>query len=263
MLPATVWLTYAFVFGAIIGSFLNVVAYRLPRKRSIVFPPSGCPACSSPIQWFDNIPILSFLLLRGRCRRCQAVIPLHYPLVELGCALLSVAVARQANGIGDYFYYFLFVAILITVTLTDLQFKIIPNKISYPGVVLGVGASVMTSDHSLISALLGVLIGGGLFMLVAELFYRLRGIEGLMYGDVKLMAVIGAFLGARPLIWVILCGSASGLIIGWPLVSFRYEGKTAIPFGPFLVLGALIALFFEDTLCRLAFGAECRAIFHR
>ena len=243
-----VLLVVVFVLGATIGSFLNVCIYRMPRNESIVWPGSHCPKCQQAIKAYDNIPIVSFLFLLGRCRQCHASIRWRYPLVEAlnggGYALLlwhydlSWAMAMYA----------LFYSSLIVVTFIDIDYQIIPDRISLPGIVIGLAVSYWM-PQGFVNSLIGFLVGGGLFWLVAEVSLRFFHQEGMGGGDIKLIAMIGAFLGWHLTLLTIFLASLSGAVIGLSLMALKGFGrKTPIPFGPFLALGAVSAMFWGTEI---------------
>ncbi len=239
------------IFGAIVGSFLNVCIFRLPNKESIIWPGSHCPHCKKPIKFYDNIPIISYLLLRGKCRQCHGSISFQYPLVEGITALSSLLLIMKFGLSLSYLIYFLFVAALIVITVIDLYHQIIPDVISLPGIGAGLLASLTVSQITFTNSLLGILLGGGSLFLIATVYQWLFKREGMGGGDVKLLAMIGAFLGWKAVILTILLGSLVGSIIGIILmVSKGKDFKYAIPFGPFLSLGAVIALFYGENLIR-------------
>jgi leader peptidase (prepilin peptidase)/N-methyltransferase len=237
------------IFGAIIGSFLNVCIYRLPKGESIIFPGSHCPHCQRSIPFYDNIPLVSYLLLRGKCRYCKSPISLQYPLVEGVTAFSSFLLFSRFWISWSYFFYFLFIASLIVITVIDLYHQIIPDVISLPGIAVGLVASFILPQLTFLNSLIGVLLGGGSLFLVATFYQWLFKREGLGGGDVKLLAMIGAFLGWRAVILTILLGSLIGSIIG--IIMMMVKGKDlkyAIPFGPFLSLGAAVSLFCGQTI---------------
>jgi len=246
---------FAALFGALVGSFLNVVIVRLPEEgASVVFPASHCPACKNPISWHDNIPLLSFLLLRGRCRRCGARISWRYPLVEAAMAFLALALYQHFGLSMLYPIYFLFCAALIAIIFIDLQHQIIPDLISLPGIVIGFGLSFINPFVSWQDAGLGIVFGGGSFYLVALVYYLLTKREGMGGGDIKLLAMIGAFLGWQSLPFVVFGSSVLGTVVGvWAMVKQRKGGKTVIPYGPFLAIAALLYLFFRQEIFFLFF----------
>jgi len=240
----------AFAFGAVIGSFLNVCIYRLPRDESIVVPSSHCPGCNTPIRPYDNIPLVSYLILRGKCRSCGESISFRYPLVEFLSATFSVVLVLFYGLSLAYIVYYLFVAALIVVTFIDLSHQIIPDEISLPGIVVGAGLSWLTPHVTLVQSLLGILIGGGSLYLVAWGYHLVTKREGMGGGDIKLLAMIGAFIGWKGVLFTILCSSLVGAVVGLVLiaVSSRADGKYAVPFGPFLSLGAVTYLLVGEFL---------------
>jgi len=246
----TLGIVFAMVFGMALGSFLNVCIYRIPLKKSIVRPPSSCPQCGARIRFYDNIPVISYIVLLGRCRHCRAPISLRYPLVEILIGLLSVALFVQFGLRPKTIFLFLFTAALIAIALIDLQHKIIPDVISLPGILIGVTFSFLPSSAiSPIEALIGVVGGGGFLLLVGTVFEKLTGREGMGGGDVKLLAMIGAWMGWKALPFIILISSLTGAVIGGvSLVVTRQGVRSRIPFGPFLALGALVFLFFGDDI---------------
>lgn len=273
-----------FVLGSLLGSFLNVVIWRLPRDESIVSPRSRCPACGALIRWYDNIPVLSFLLLGRKCRSCKASISWRYPLVELLAGLLLLALYLRF-GLGVYLYvYGPFVLALLAITFIDVDHRIIPNEISLPGVLVGFACSFLWPGFWK-ESLLGVLLGGGLLFLLSWGYSLIRGREGMGMGDVKLLAMMGAFLGWRSLLFIALFASVQGVLaalIMWlagvelkpPLPEEDEEGEpasepepdgppekvgffgAAIPFGPFLALAAVEYLFFGAAFFRLLAGGQ-------
>lgn len=238
------------IFGALIGSFLNVVILRLPdEKQSIVFPASHCPRCSSALNWYENIPILSYLFLRGKCGHCKAPISLQYPLVEMTMALLAAAIMFKFQLSIIAAGYFVFSAALLVIIVIDIHHQIIPDVISLPGIVLGVLFSFVNPIVTWQSSLIGLLVGGGVLYAVAFAYYLLRKIDGLGGGDIKLLAMIGAWLGWQSLPFVIFTSSFSGSLIG--LIAMLYQkkgGQTRIPFGPFLSLSALVYMFYSENI---------------
>ncbi len=242
----------AFIFGSLIGSFLNVCIYRLPRNLSIVRPASRCPSCNTPIRPYDNIPILSYIFLGGKCRVCGAKISLRYPFVEFLNAALYVLVLWRF-GIGWYIpLYFLFCSALIVIIFIDLDFQIIPDSITLPGIVIGlIAGSFLLPDPFMRydtlgfrSSIIGFLTGGGLFYAVAVLS---RG--GMGGGDIKMMAMVGSFMGWKTVLMTTFFGSLTGAVLGIMLMAFKGKGrKTKIPFGPFLALGTFVTLFYGQEI---------------
>jgi leader peptidase (prepilin peptidase)/N-methyltransferase len=238
------------IFGAVVGSFLNVVILRLPDDdKSIVYPASHCPRCASPLHWYENIPIVSYLFLRGKCSHCRLPISLQYPLVELMMALLAAALMYQFQLSIAAAGYFLFTAALLVIIFIDIHHQIIPDVISLPGIVLGVLFSLVSDTVTWQSSLIGLLAGGGVLYSVAYFYYLLRKADGMGGGDIKLLAMIGAWLGWQSLPFVIFTSSLSGSIVG--LIAMFYQkkgGRTRIPFGPFLSLSALVYTFYSENI---------------
>jgi len=237
------------IFGALIGSFLNVCIIRLPREESIITPGSHCPHCAKPINFYDNIPVVSYLLLKGRCRYCKESISIQYPLVEGITALGSLALFMRFGPSLSYLFYFSFVAALIVITGIDLYHQIIPDVISLPGIGVGLLASLVIPQINFLDSLIGALLGGGSLFIVATLYQWLFKREGMGGGDVKLLAMIGAFLGWKAVILTILLSSLIGSITGMIMMVLKGKDfKYAIPFGPFLSFGAVIALFYQNEI---------------
>jgi leader peptidase (prepilin peptidase)/N-methyltransferase len=232
-------------FGLIIGSFLNVVAYRLPRGESVVFPASHCPSCDTPIKPYDNVPVLSWLILRGRCRSCHSSISARYPLVEAVTAGLLVAVVLTQGDGADLWLGLAFVILLVPVTLIDLDHRIIPNTLMLIGTVVSVVILLLTDPGALTEHVIAGTAAGG-FLLVAALAYP----GGMGMGDVKLAFVMGLFLG-RNVAPALLAGFLLGSIVGGLIMArkgVKAGRKTKVPFGPFLAVGGLIGLFFGDAI---------------
>ncbi len=253
----------SFILGAIVGSFLNVCIYRLPRDKSIVRPGSSCPGCGAPIRFYDNIPLISYLILRGRCRRCGQSISIRYAAVELLTALLFAALFAIFGLSLELAIALVFTSLLIVISFIDLEFQIIPDALSLGGLLLGVLLSfarttpLFGQDLSIsfgtrlafVHSLLGVLLGGGILYAVAKLYEVIRKAEGMGGGDIKLLAMIGAFCGVTGVIFSLVCGSIIGVLIGIPLMLVKRQGtKYAVPFGPFLSLGALLYVFAGNRL---------------
>jgi leader peptidase (prepilin peptidase) / N-methyltransferase len=231
--------------GAIFGSFLNVVAYRLPRGESLSRPRSRCPQCQTPIKPYDNVPVLSWLALRGRCRSCRAPISARYPLVEAMTGLLCAGVVLAKGPDEDALLGLALVLLLIPITLIDLDHQIIPNRLTLLGAVVAPVLVALTAPDALLEHLIAAVAAGGFFLLAALAYPR-----GMGMGDVKLAAVLGLFLGRAvgPAVFVAL---VAGTLIGAAVIARKgaQEGrKTAVPFGPFLALGAVVALFAGDAM---------------
>lgn len=245
-----IFIISAFLFGAIVGSFLNVVILRLPEpEQSVVFPASHCPKCATQLSWFENVPILSYILLRGKCKHCKAPISLQYPAVEITMALLSAGLLYTFDISFNYFGFFIFSGALLVIIVIDIHHQIIPDIISLPGIVAGFAFSFLSDTLTWQSSLIGLLIGGGVLYAVAKIYFLLRRIEGMGGGDVKLLAMIGAWLGWQSLPFVIFFSSCTGSIIGLIAMAFQKKGgQTRIPFGPFLSIAALTFMFFSTSI---------------
>jgi leader peptidase (prepilin peptidase)/N-methyltransferase len=255
MAPMLIPVVLGFVIGAVIGSFLNVCIHRLPRHESVVWPGSHCPACEAPIAPQDNVPILSYLRLGGRCRNCQAPISLQYPLVELGNAVGYALIVWRFGLTGPAVAYALFFSALLVVTAIDLGHLLIPDRITLPGILAGILCAVTVLPTGLLDSVLGILIGGGLLWGLAAASPYLFGKEGMGGGDIKLIAMIGAFLGWRQALLTIMVGAVAGSLVGLGLMAARrMERKQYLPFGPFLALGAILSLFFHRDLLDWYFG---------
>jgi leader peptidase (prepilin peptidase)/N-methyltransferase len=227
------------ILGAVIGSFLNVVAWRLPRGESLVRPRSRCPKCETQIKPWHNVPVVSWLALRGRCATCATRIPVRYPLVEAATAVLYVAVVAATGADRDAIIGLLLVSVLVPVTLIDLDFRIIPNTITGPAALAAIALLAILQPHELPGHLIAGVAAGGAFLAVALIAPRGMGI-----GDVKLAAVLGLFLGSAvaPAIFVaLIAGSATGIVLA-SQNGVAAARKTAVPFGPFLALGGVTAL---------------------
>jgi len=234
-----------FIFGLVVGSFLNVVIARLPMERSIVHPRSACPDCGAAIRWYDNLPVVSWLSLRGRCRACHHPISRRYPTVELLTGILFALAAWHAATVLDLVAAMVFLAALVVISGIDLDHQIIPDIITLPGIVVGALLSLLGSPKSWLDVLLGILVGGGPFVLIILLTAG-RGMGG---GDPKLGAMIGAFLGWKLALLAILIGVWSGGAVAIALLATGRKGrKAAIPFGPFLALGGMISLLWGGRL---------------
>ena len=242
MMMSTPLVMLAFALaGLVVGSFLNVCIYRIPRRESLAWPASHCTACNRPLSWFENVPIISWLVLRGRCRTCKVRISAMYPVVELVTALVF------AGGVAVYglspllVVRLAFASALVVLFAIDLEHQILPNVITLPGIAAGLAASWFLPPGWL-SALIGAAVGGGILLAIAEAYYRVRGQEGLGMGDVKMLAMIGAFLGWPLMILTLVLASFAGSIVGVGLLTTRRGGmQAALPFGTFLALGAIVS----------------------
>lgn len=234
--------------GLVIGSFLNVCIYRLPRGQSVVWPASRCPSCHRALVWYENIPVLSYLALRGACRTCHARISPVYPLVELLTAVVFLATLVQV-GVGLLLAVRLvFACAMIVLAFIDLRHRILPNAITVPGIVAGLVASAVVPPGWLAS-LIGILAGGGILLLIAWIYERVRHQEGLGMGDVKMLAMIGAFLGWKLMLLTLVLSSLLGSVVGLLVIlAAKGDMKHALPFGTFLAAGALVASLTGDAI---------------
>jgi leader peptidase (prepilin peptidase) / N-methyltransferase len=266
VVPTALIDVFVFLFGLIIGSFLNVCIVRIPAHKSIVTPVSACTKCGMPIRPYDNIPVVSYLLLGGKCRGCKTPISVIYPLVELLTALLIYACYRTFGLTAEGLKWAVFSALMIVLVFTDLRERILPDVVNYTGFALGLLLSLFTVPAdgtagwiagrifdfpaptpvlSFADAVLGAAIGSGLLWLVAEAYFRMRGREGMGMGDVKMMLMAGAFLGIKRTLLTILVGSLLGSILGLAFILIRRKGSDyELPFGTFLGLAALLTAFF-------------------
>lgn len=251
------WGFYLFVslIGATIGSFANVCIHRMPKHMSVAFPGSHCPLCSHRIAWWENIPIISYIILGGRCRGCKKRISIRYPIVELLGILLAIVTWWHFQNMGQFLaYYFLFCAPLLILSVIDLYHKIIPDIISIPGIFVGIGVREVFAHPALrldvlIDSALGIIVGGGFLFVVGYLYEKIKKREGLGGGDVKLAAMIGSFLGWQQVIFVLLFASVLGLVAGVVmLLCFKKDRYFEIPFGPFLSAAALTILFCKNII---------------
>jgi leader peptidase (prepilin peptidase)/N-methyltransferase len=238
----TLGIVMAGVFGGLIGSFLNVCIYRLPLGKSIVWPRSACPGCRRELAWYENIPILSYAALGGRCRTCRVTISPRYPIVE-GLTAAMFAFALWYYGPSLLFASrVLFGCALIVLFAIDLEHHLLPNMITLPGILVGFAFSLFT-DPGWRDALIGIVLGGGVLWLIAEGYYRIRHEEGLGMGDVKMLAMVGAFIGWKLTLMTLMMASFAGSIVGLVLIASRRGNmKYALPFGTFLAMGAVLAV---------------------
>lgn len=266
MLPPAVVAVFIFVFGLIIGSFLNVCILRIPAGKSIVAPASACPKCGAAIRPYDNIPVLSWFLLGGKCRKCKSPISPMYPLVELLTGLLFLACYRAFGLTFAAAKWAAFSAILVVLVFTDLRERLLPDVVNYTGFAIGVAFSLLVAPAdgtaawlasrvfdfpppapvlSLVETLLGAAFGSGLLWLVSEAYFRLRGREGMGLGDVKMMLMAGAFLGVKRTLLAIFAGAVLGSVIGVVFILVRRKNSNyELPFGTFLGAAALLVVFF-------------------
>lgn len=266
MTPSILFGILAFLFGLIIGSFLNVCILRIPSGKSIVMPASACPKCGDPIRPYDNIPVLSYLILRGKCRKCKTPISPMYPLVEFLTGLLFLACYAVFGLTIEALKWAIFSAVMIVLVFTDLRERLLPDVVNYTGLALGLALSFFTkptdgsalwlANHifefpppapvlSFADALIGTALGSGLLWLVSEAYFRLRGREGMGLGDVKMMLMAGAFLGVKRTLLTILVGSVLGSVLGLAVIlARRRDADYELPFGTFLGMAALLVVFF-------------------
>ncbi len=240
---------FVFIFGICIGSFLNVCIYRLPESKSIVHPRSACPDCGALIQFYDNIPIFSYIALRAKCRHCGAHISLRYPVIEFISGIFAVGVFLKFGISVEALIYYTFIAALLVITFIDIDHQIIPDVISLPGIPIFFAASFALPNMTFVDSILGILIGGGSLYLVAWLYHLITRKEGMGGGDIKLLAMMGAIIGWKGVLFTIFTASAVGTLAG--LAVILKSGKTMklkIPFGPFLAIGAIAFIFFGPQL---------------
>jgi leader peptidase (prepilin peptidase)/N-methyltransferase len=236
------------ILGLAVGSFLNVVIYRMPRRQSLVWPGSACPACGAPIRWYDNVPVIGWLVLRGRCRDCRAPISPRYPIVELVTAIAFVACYL---AIGPHLLLIprlLLAAALIALFAVDLEHQLLPDRLTLPGIAAGLAFSIWLPP-GLRDAVVGVVLGGGFLWLLGEAWSLLRGIEAMGFGDVKMLAMIGAFLGWKlVVVTFVLSSIIGGLFAAALLISRRTTLTSALPFGTFLAIAAFVASLWGEPL---------------
>jgi leader peptidase (prepilin peptidase)/N-methyltransferase len=238
-----------FVFGCIIGSFINVCIYRIPKSISIIRPGSACPSCKTPIKWYDNIPLISFILLKGKCRQCNATISARYPVVEVLTGFYFLLLYFKFGLSLELPVHMLFGGVLILVSFIDLELQIIPDILSLGGLGAGFILSFLRSGFSYMDAIYGIFLGGGILFAIAMGYKLVAKREGMGGGDIKLLAMIGAFCGIKGVIFSLMSGSLMGTVVGIPLMLIKREGtRYAIPFGPFLSLGALIYVFAGEAI---------------
>ena len=236
------------VLGLLIGSFLNAVIHRVPRKQSLVSPGSRCPSCSYALRWYDNIPVVSYLLLGGRCRKCQKGISIRYPIVELVTAAVFVAHYFVFGWTPLLAIRLAFAASLVALFAIDLEHHLLPDVITLPGIVVGLVASFFLPP-GIRDSLIGMLIGGGVLWLIGEAYFRYSGEEGMGGGDVKMLAMIGAFLGWKLVLVTLVLSSVAGSVLGLAIIAVKRGGmKYALPFGTFLALGALAASLIGERI---------------
>jgi leader peptidase (prepilin peptidase)/N-methyltransferase len=240
--------TFVTLLGLLLGSFMNVCIYRLPRGLSPVRPRSGCPKCGHMLAWYENIPVLSYLVLRARCRKCHTPISPIYPIIEIITGAVFLA-GYLWYGPGPLLIVRLaFAWAMIALFAIDFEHQILPNVITLPGIVVGVLANVLAGP-GWVNSLIGVAVGAGSLWLIAEIYYRVRHEEGLGMGDVKMLGMIGAFLGWKLVLVTLVMSSFLGSIVGvFVLIAKKESLKYALPFGTFLAIGALVAAVAGDAI---------------
>ncbi len=249
MTPHTITLIFAVILGLCVGSFLNVIIARIPEGRSIIYPGSACPRCGKSIGWYDNLPVLSYALLRGRCRNCRKSISWRYPAVEIGCGILFALAYRRFDTGTALASALILLSGLVAITAIDLDHQIIPDVLSLPGIALGILFSVTPGGIGWAPSLLGVLLGGGVFLVIIVTSTLVIGQAGMGVGDVKLGAMLGAFLGWKlALLSILLSVLLGGPLAATLLATGRKGRRDPIPFGPFLALGGLISLFWGEAV---------------
>ena len=239
------------LFGACIGSFLNVCIYRIPENKSIVFPGSFCPNCNKSIPFYCNVPILSYIFLRGRCKFCKQPISIRYPLIEVLTGLFAISLFHKFGLTPAMIYWFVFISILITISFIDIDHQIIPDIISLPGILIFASSFYFLPEMTIKDTLLGVLAGGGSLYAIAFFYYLLRKQEGMGGGDIKLLAMIGAATGIKGVAFTIFAGSLFGTLFGILIMLYTKMADTKnlrIPFGPFLSVGAILYIFYGKQL---------------
>ena len=268
VVPELFWIAFAFLFGSIVGSFLNVCIYRMPREESVVTPPSRCPGCKKPIQWYDNIPVLGWFALGGKCRHCKKRISWRYPFVEALTGLATVGTLYRFGFTPHGLVYLVLVYALIVVSFIDIDFQIIPDEISVGGAGLGLLLSIVWPSlhgvHTWVQgwqqASLGILVGGGSLYVTGMLGDFLFKKESMGGGDIKLLAMAGAFLGWKVVLITFLISPMIALIPGLMMIIFKKEH--VIPYGPFLAAGLLITLFADNWLLRVTGIGETIRLIH-
>ena len=240
-----VYLVFLFLVGISLGSFYNVVIYRFQRGMSLLFPSSHCPVCKHSIKWYDNIPIISYLLLRGRCRYCGTRISLRYPLVELSTGVLALLCTIKWGITLSALVFFIFFSLLLILSIIDWDTFTLPDSLTLGGLAFGILTSLIREDFHILDSLLGAFVGGFSFLLIYLYYVKFRRMEGLGFGDVKLMAFIGSIVGVKGVLYSVFLGSFLGLAYALPIVIRNKSLQFAIPFGPFLSLGCFWGMFLE------------------
>jgi len=245
-------IVFAFLLGLVIGSFLNVCIVRLPYEESIVKPRSHCRSCEAPLAWYDNIPVVSFVLLRGHCRTCKEPISARYPLVEVLTAVLFALIVAHAAPAQQTVLNLVLGAALIVISFIDIDYFIIPDQITWPSILIAPAAAFVVGHISVRTSLLGILVGGGLLWAFAWSYEKLRGQEGMGLGDVKLLAMIGGLQGWQASLFSLMAGAVAGSVVGLGMMLLRGRRfDMEIPFGPFLAFGAILYMLAGPRLVHL------------
>ena len=234
-------------YGLLVGSFANVCISRLPKKESVAYPASHCPNCKKPILAVDNIPLVSYILLQGKCRNCKQKISMIYPAIELVTGLLTAAVFYRFGFTWECLIFAIVVPALVIITMIDIEHQIIPDAITLPGIVFGLAAGSYMNGW--LDSMIGLLLGGGMFWLLAEGYFRMRGKVGMGGGDIKYIAAAGALMGWVQVLFIIFIGALAGGVfggIGMGVQKLNFLSR--IPFGPFLALATLTSIFFGDPI---------------
>jgi len=241
---------WVFLFGVALGSFLNVLIYRIPRKINFGFNRSFCPACKEKIAFYDNIPILSYLILKGKCRKCKSKIPLRYPLIEFINGLVFLFLYWKFQMSVNFWVFAFLSMLLIVIFFIDLDFQIIPDLITLPGMAIGLGVSFLPGGITILSSVIGLLVGGGVLYIIALLGDWLFKKESMGGGDIKMAAMLGAFLGWEKVVFIFFGSAAIGLVVSLFLMIFskKLRDSRVIPFGPFIALAAFLAIVYGDKI---------------
>lgn len=242
--------TYTILIGLAIGSFANVLIYRLPRDKNVVLSRSACPTCGTMLKWYHNIPLISYVALRGKCGFCKAPISFRYPLVETVNALLYTYFLWRFSMTIEFLVFCYLGTVLLVVFFIDLDFQIIPDLLTYSGIILGLLISLLPGGITILSSALGLLVGGGALYLIALLGDALFKKESMGGGDIKLAAMLGAFLGWQKVLLIFLSSAVIGLVISLVIMAFssKLRQERVIPFGPFIALAAVVAMLYGDQI---------------
>jgi len=253
--PLEFWIVAAGLVGLLVGSYLNVVIHRLPAGVSTVTPPSRCPVCGALVRPRDNVPVVGWLLLRGRCRDCRAPISVRYPLVELATGLAFAGSVARFGLRGEAFAAALLAALLLALAGIDFDHYLLPDRITVPGIVVGLALQLVLATGSFSRGLSGALVGAGILLVLAGAWELVRGVEGMGLGDVKMLAMIGAFLGVQGVLVTLVLGTLAGSLVGVVLAARRgSDFSLRLPFGVFLALGGWISIFAGNALVALYLG---------